>query len=72
MHKRKSFEHERELRAILWLISFRNYVPIEGKSPPPPDVGISLPVDLDRLIEAVYVAPTSPEWFYDLAKKISL
>jgi len=55
-HKRKSFEHENELRAI---ITDRTYIE-----------GLSVPVDLDALIEKIFVAPTSPEWIHDLLTKV--
>jgi len=56
VHKRKSFEYERELRAIV--MSPEN---LPGKS---------VPVDLNALIHRVYVAPNSPVWIHDLVKKI--
>jgi len=56
MHKRKIFEHEKELRTIF--VDERN---IEG---------LPLPVDIDVLIEKVFVAPTSPKWIYDLLIKV--
>lgn len=56
VHKRKSFEYERELRAIV--MSPEN---LPGKS---------VPVDLDPLIYRVYVAPNSPIWIHDLVKKM--
>ncbi|HII98035.1 MAG TPA: DUF2971 domain-containing protein [Methanoregula sp.] len=72
LYKRKNFEHERELRAII---------------PFPPSVfpkggelskeildnfpkGLSIPVDLDILIEKIYLAPSSPSWKMDLLNSI--
>jgi len=64
--KRKCFEHERELRAIV-------YLDVQGEAAKPPDVrGISIDVDLDQLIAAVYVAPTAPDWLLDLTARVSL
>lgn len=53
LHKRKSFEHEREVRAIAWPPggADRNLSPI-------PD-GLLIPVDLRQLIQSVYVSPTA-------------
>ncbi|MFZ5856730.1 MAG: hypothetical protein ACOYZ6_07865 [Chloroflexota bacterium] len=59
IHKRKAFEHERELRAII------------VRSPPPSQKGldfrietiqkgIPVPVDLRVLIQRVYIAPQAP------------
>jgi hypothetical protein len=61
IHKRRSFEHERELRAVI--------VDMKGafSSPPsePPPDGVWRGIDLAALIESVYVAPTAPVWFKD-------
>ena len=32
--------------------------------------GVWWPVDLNNVIEAVYVSPDSPQWFYDLTVNI--
>lgn len=55
VHKRRSFEHERELRAITAHLR---------AGPRPPNIRIS--VDLGKLIENVFVAPTCPHWFAEL------
>jgi hypothetical protein len=72
VHKRRSFEYEREIRA---LYPFREFVEDETKSntaeylaPSPPVVPIS--VDLNRLIEAVYLSPKAPVWFAELIRKL--
>lgn len=57
IHKRKSFCHEQELRAII-----RNYDYDLSTG------GIKLSVDLNLLIEKVYVAPNSQLWFTNLIK----
>ena len=54
-YKRKSFEHEREVRIIQ--VQFKEE---------PERYGISLPVDLDVLIENVYVSPMAQSWFEDI------
>lgn len=56
-YKRKSFEHEREVRVII-----RNYENT-GK-------GISRSIDLDTLIENVYVSPYASEWFVEVVRDI--
>lgn len=56
-YKRKSFEHEREVRALV-----RNF---KGNGS-----GISIPVNLDELIETVYVSPYAPEWFAEVVRDI--
>ncbi len=69
VHKRKSFEHEREVRALVmkW---------------PPGDSGLdfnqetitdglTLKVDLKRLIEHIYIAPSAPAWLTDLVQSVA-
>ncbi len=56
LHKRKSFEHEKEIRALI----MTHYS----------STGSLVPVTLDVLIEKVYIAPDSPIWIHELAKKV--
>jgi hypothetical protein len=56
LHKRKSFEHERELRAL---------VMSPDNSP-----GKLVCVDLNSLIQNIFVAPNCPAWILDLVKKM--
>jgi hypothetical protein len=69
-YKRKSFEHEKEVRATIVRM-------------PPTVEGIGwnfeaatfthgelIPIDLDLLVEKVHVAPNSPEWFVDLVRSV--
>lgn len=66
LHKRKSFEHEREVRAIV------SAVPVnDGKSDMSRDIcdiGKYYRVDLSVLIQEVVVAPFAPDWFLELVK----
>jgi hypothetical protein len=66
MHKQRSFEHERELRAVFW-----------DKEPTPEaqdlkagiePTGLAIKVDLAALIERVYVSPTAAPWFASLVE----
>ncbi|GLQ45678.1 DUF2971 domain-containing protein [Dyella lipolytica] len=65
VYKRKSFEHERELRVVLPVFSAaspgREYFEV-----PTIDHGINVKVDLQVLIESVYIAPGTAKWFHDL------
>lgn len=69
LHKRKSFEHEKEIRAVAV------DVPIKDEKIDLNSIkfshGIYVPIDLDILIEKIYVSPTSPDWFYTLVKSIT-
>lgn len=67
VHKRKSFEHERELRAIFDEMSAN----VGNLSVRNPKKGQLIEVSLDGLIEAVYVAPTAPSWFRDLVEAVT-
>jgi hypothetical protein len=69
IYKRNVFQHEKELRAII------------VRSPPPSpkgldfsvktiEKGILVPVDLNILIEKVYVVPGSPRNFTDIVKSL--
>jgi hypothetical protein len=74
-HKRKSFEHERELRAV-----WSNIKNMDCKGPPndayPDDYHpdprgyVWKHVDLGALIENVYVSPTAGPWFRELLEKV--
>lgn len=57
-HKRKSFQHENELRAIVKQLDTE----FIGK-------GCSIPIELSLLVERVYVAPESPPWFFELVER---
>jgi hypothetical protein len=67
MHKRRSFAHERELRAVVirptW-IELNRYV--EHAEEVPNVSGMSIPVELDRLIKRVVISPRAEAWFVDL------
>jgi len=59
-YKRKSFEHEREVRTV-----FRDF-------PAKEDFGKLIPVNLDVLIQKVYLSPTSQIWFKELVQDIMI
>ena len=81
MHKRKSFAHERELRAVIQRRpSSKNGRPLRLPADPlsedfPNDLpkdGVLITLDLEQLVEKIYVAPSSPSWFRDLVEKVVL
>jgi hypothetical protein len=73
IHKRVSFSHENEVRAfmhkaeLLDLAEGETTVNLERPTLP----GYSIGIDLNRLVESVYVSPTATDWFYKLVKTIS-
>lgn len=56
LNKRKSYEHEREVRAVIHDLSG--------------DPAKKVPVDLPTLLEAVFVAPECGDWLHDLVSKV--
>lgn len=70
VHKRRSFQHEQELRAVIQEAPRR-----DGKldlSKPPTEAGELVSVALESLLTEVIVAPTAPGWFLDLTKAITI
>lgn len=57
-YKQKSFDYEKEVRAVI------QNPEKTGK------LGISLPVDIDLLIENLYVSPYASSWFYDVVQSV--
>jgi hypothetical protein len=64
--KRKGFEHEKELRALIW-----NGKDSLHNKEPDSALGLSVPVDLNQLIDNIYVSPESPQWFLELVVGIT-
>jgi hypothetical protein len=67
LHKRKSFEHERELRLVSWTLSNENKGKINFEAD---NKGFKILTNLAELIEVVYVSPKSAKWFTDLVGDI--
>ena len=68
IHKRLSFAHEREVRALI-----QELPTTEGKldyQRPPSDEGRWVDVDLAALVSDVFVAPTAPDWLRPLVKDV--
>ena len=66
-YKRKSFEHESELRALVteWVQD------ADGEAQSAWHVGVEVDVDLRTLVERVHVSPTAPSWFADLVASVT-
>ena len=56
-YKRKSFEYEREVRAVLRQHNIK-------------ENGIYVPIDINVLIDKIYISPYASEWFVDVVKSI--
>jgi hypothetical protein len=78
-YKRKSFAHEAEVRAVMQDLakvpasydSEKNVTGWHYDYARQPEPGRSLAVDLDQLIEAIYVAPSAPAWLSELTARIT-
>jgi hypothetical protein len=69
LHKRRSYQHEAELRAIVpWELPDKLPKSVWQE---PKEVGILVPVELDILLESVFVAPNAPTWFFDVVRSVS-
>jgi hypothetical protein len=73
MHKRRSFNHEQEIRAVLFRRHDANNVKAESYNPV--DIledskGISIPVNLDTLIDKIYISPKAHRWFEKLVRTL--
>jgi hypothetical protein len=75
--KRKSFEHEKEVRGLFQiqedivgptLVLNAEYLDGLKRSLPP---GINAPVSLKRLIRQIYISPLAPEFFRDLVRTVA-
>ncbi len=69
--KRRSFEHEKELRAVVMQL------PVDDRrwldySQHFDDAGKLFPVDLKTLICAIRVAPQAPLWYSDLVSRVTV
>lgn len=65
MHKRLSFSHEHEFRAVIWSQIPANKLLIEEDAK-----FVPVPVDPVRLIDEIHVSPGAPTWFGVLVEKI--
>ncbi len=76
INKRKSFEHERELRAITLYFPEAFQVMKEDGVPEPKvraivsKNGLDIPIDLEMLVETIYISPTAENWFEELVRSI--
>lgn len=80
LHKRTSFKHEQELRAITHpridltdskLQGFGIQKFIDDWKNHKVELGKNIPVNLSRLIERIYIAPGAQPWFKDLVRSVA-
>jgi hypothetical protein len=69
VHKRKSFEHERELRAVFWeMHGVPEAQPYKAKIEPP---GLWIDIDLPSMIETVRISPTAEPWLLGAIQEVT-
>jgi hypothetical protein len=62
MHKRRAFAYEREVRLVKVVWGNRDNPSIAS--------GLTIPVDLEKLIKGIHISPYCPEWFSDTVSAI--
>lgn len=70
LHKRKSFQHEREFRVVLRHEEWKPE-PYHPYGKPITGTGLPITTSLDDLIQKVYTAPKADEWFHSTVEKIT-
>jgi hypothetical protein len=65
VHKRKSFEHEKELRVVTHVFP-NDEVGVDLSAIR--REGVTIPVDPDSLITEIFVAPETEEWFREIVQ----
>lgn len=85
LSKRRSFKHEHELRAIIVRMkdtdfayfhrdgspaTAQNYQQAQLTNKYPDRYGLNVPIDVSKLVNEVYVSPTSATWFKDLVQSM--
>lgn len=68
VHKRLSFSHEQEVRALVMKLP-------PGAGNPDTSIetikhGLTINIDLRTLVENIYVSPSAPSWFTDLVETV--
>lgn len=67
-HKRKEFEHEREVRALIMAFPTNPATQVGSLAG---EIGRTVPVDFRRLIDGVVLAPTTEPWVCAVAKAVT-
>lgn len=66
--KKKSFQHEIEVRAVWW--DCQSFGELVAKRDIVEKPGVSFGVDLHRLIENIYISPNAAPWFAELVNSV--
>lgn len=68
VHKRKSFEHEKEVRAVISVIPEGDGTYVPGCIPDVFEVGTYHEVDLSMLIKQIVVPEYAQDWYFELVE----
>ena len=69
-YKRKSFQYESELRAVICTVGGNPRDETKPQTEWDRDSGLYAPVDAAILVENVFIAPKAPQWFVELLEAI--
>lgn len=70
--KRKSFEHEKEVRIVqIDILSQQARESMLEEMVTPNKIGRNLPVELEELVDSVFINPLSPDWFADIVEDVT-
>ena len=69
LYKRKSFEHEREVRALIPPADVEGI--LKGTEMESKEAGKWVGIDVAQTIEQVFIAPDAPDWFLDLVNQVT-
>ena len=69
LYKRKSFEHEREVRALIRPANVPGI--LTGESDEPSEPGKWVRIDVPKTIDRVVVAPNAADWFLELVRQVT-
>ena len=58
-HKRKAFEHEREIRALIQPDNINTL-----------RYGVSIPIELENFVNEIYVSPMAPYWYTEMLRDV--
>jgi hypothetical protein len=64
VHKRLSFSYEDEVRATIWDVP-----PVRDSGSETP-VGLNVDIDVERLIESLWISPVAPSWLLELVEAV--
>ena len=66
-YKRKSFEYEEEVRVVVFNLNEKWDAKFQVTEV---DDGVYIKTKIDSLIDEIYVAPNSPNWFQELVENV--